>query len=266
MEKRGHAGRGGDCEGEREVTLCARDRTVRLGRRRVRLEVAGLEPQVLVDVGVDLARGLVVGERLAHPDGLEAPVVARVERRRVDEEHRHLGVRAPRVVLVGPERRRLVGRVDLQLAHRDLLVDEPEEALRPLLAPRRLVEELVVEVAQPVAPRVRRLRHPDVLGDVQEGPRAEVLLDPLPELAMDRLDELDVVLVGDLGVRLALEQVLDVDVVEGADDRAAGDGRDDLDAAQDPELGEPCEDAHVEERGPESAPGQGKPDLRRRSG
>ena len=83
---------------------------------------------------------------------------------------------------------------------------------------------------------------------------------------MDRLDELDVVLVGDLGVGLALEQVLDVDVVEGADDRAAGDGRDDLDAPQDPELGEPREDADVEERRPESASGQGKPDLRRRSG
>jgi hypothetical protein len=67
-------------------------------------------------------------------------------------------------------------------------------------------------------------------------------------------------------VGLSLEQVLDVDVVERADDRASGHRRDDLDAPQDAELGEPCEDSDVEERGAETASGQGKPDLRRRGG
>ena len=213
------------------------------------------QDRVLVDV---LAGGLVgrpLPGRLAHVHRLEAPVVAGVERGRLEQQDRDRRL-APRVLDVGIEGALVPFRLDQQVAHRD-----PAAALRPP-APGLGVEPLLVERADPVGARVGRQRHPEVLEQVRPAGAAHVARRGLAVLLLDRADELDVVAVADLGVRLRLEQVLDVEVVERPDDRAAGDGRDHLDRAQEPELGEPREDADVEERRAVAAPGEGKAELR----
>ena len=239
------AGRGGDRAAEREVL--ARPGSV-LPRRP-------LEDHVLVDV---LAGGLVgrpLPRRLAHVHRLEAPVVAGVERGRLEQQDRD-GRLAPRVLDVGVEGAGVPFRLDQQVAHRD-----PAAALGPA-APGLGVEAPLVQRADPVGARVGRQRHPEVLEQVGPAGAAHVARRGLAVLLLDRADELDVVAVGDLRVRLRLEQVLDVEVVERADDRAAGDGRDHLHRAQQAELGEPREDADVEERRAVAAPGEGKAELR----
>ena len=161
-----------------------------------------------------------------------------------------------RVLDVGVEGALVPFRLDQQVAHRD-----PAAPLRPT-APGLGVEPLLVERADPVGARVGRQRHPEVLEHVRPAGAAHVARRGLAVLLFDRADELDVVAVCDLGVRLRLEQVLDVEVVERPDDRAAGDGRDHLHRAQQAELREPREDADVEERRAVAAPGEGKAELR----
>jgi hypothetical protein len=84
---------------------------------------------------------------------------------------------------------------------------------------------------------------------------------PAKNSSMNRAHDLDIVGIGDFGVGLRLEQPLDVEVVQGADDRAAGHGRDHLDPAQQPHLRHPREHADVEERGAKAAPRQREAEL-----
>ena len=161
-----------------------------------------------------------------------------------------------RVLFIGVEGALVALGLDQQVAHRD-----PAVALGPAV-PGLRVEAPLVELADAVGARVRRLRHLEVLEQVRPAGAAHVAGGGLAVLLLDRADELDVVGVGDLGVGLRLEQVLDVQVVERADDRAARDGRDHLHRAQQAELGELREHPDVEEGSAVAAPGKGKAELR----
>jgi hypothetical protein len=238
MEQRRNACGGGDRVSELEVRL-------------VGLEQGVVGPPVAL-VPIDLATGVLarillgrlpghlplrtVG--LAHADGLEAPVVAGVQGGRVDQEDGNRRV-AARVALDGTEVRTLPGGGDKKLPHLDHGVARP--------VPRGAVERLVVQLAEPVAAGVVRLRHAEVLAEVAERAAAQVRLHAEPEGLSDALDDVRVVVVGDIGVRRLLEKGAHVDVVEGADDRAARDGRDHLDPAEDPQLGHAREHSDVEE-------------------
>ena len=145
---------------------------------------------------------------------------------------------------------------DQQVAHRD-----PAGAPGPV-APCLRVEAPFVELGDPVGARVGRQRHTEVLEQVRPTQAAHVARGRFAVFLFDRAHELDVVGVGDLGVRLRLEQVLDVEVVERPDDRAARDRRDHLHGPQQPELGEAGEDADVEERRAMTAPREGEAELR----
>ena len=153
------------------------------------------EDHVLVDV---LAGGLVgrpLPRRLAHVHRLEAPVVAGVERRRLEQQDRDGRFRRLGFSTSGSKAPSWPFRLDQQVAHRD-----PAAALRPA-APGLGVEPLLVERADPVGARVGRQRHPEVLEQVRPAGAAHVARRGLAVLLLDRADELDVVAVGDLGVR-----------------------------------------------------------------
>jgi hypothetical protein len=147
-------------------------------------------------------------------------------------------------------------RLDQQAAHRDAAASP-----RPV-APRLRVEALLEQLADAVGARVGRHRHLEVLQWVRPGGGPNVRGSRLAVLALDRLHDLDVVAIRDLAVGLRLEQVLDVEVVERADDRPARDGRYHLDRPQQPELREPREDADVKEGGAVPTPGEGEAELR----
>ena len=100
----------------------------------------------------------------------------------------------------------------------------------------------------------------EVPPEIRGGERADVSFGRLEEIGLHALDDPDVVLVRRLLNRL--EQVAQVEVVQRADDRAARDGRDHLDAAKATSLGEAGEHAEVEEGGPKPAAGEGETELR----
>ncbi len=225
-----------------------------------------LEPLVLVD----LDPVLLVARVLAHAHRLEAPRVTGVQRGGVDDEDGHGRVLALGVVAERVEARLRADGTNEQVAH----LHHPVRVLpgrgraEERLVPGGAVEDLVVELAEAVRARVVGAAHPPVLGEVRGRERAHVLLDTREEGRLEVLDDLDVVLVGDLRGRDVLVQILQVQVELGTDDRAARHGRDDLDLAQEPALGHAREDAHVEKRGAEAASGEGETQLgaaRRRS-
>src|SRR5205823_8241111 len=181
--------------------------------------------------------------RLAERLRVEAPTVAGVEGRGVDQEDRdgHL-VASGRSVL----------RDDLQVAHADRI----RTRLLLLVLPDRVVpgwpvEDLIVELADAVAARVVGSHHIDVLPEAGEGEGAQVLLDPSQKVMLYALHDLDVVCVLDFACRKRLQQILNVEVIERTDDGAARDGGDDLDAAELPDLREVGENPKVKEGGPE---------------
>ncbi len=197
MEDRRDRCRGGNCLAEGDTGVLLREVP----------KVRALESRVLVDVD----RRSVGARWLAHAHGLEAPAVPCVQGCRIDEQDRHSS--SPRrVVHVGVEGARCAGRLDLELSQLD--------RIQARLVPGRPQEELVVELADAIASRKVEPRHAEVLAQVGEGQGADVLLDRRQKCRLDHAHELDVVLAGDLAVRLPLEQPLDVQVVESADDGA----------------------------------------------
>src|SRR5690606_37083509 len=235
-----HARRGRDRKTELEFLLVLGD--VLVGWR-------AHESHVLV--GVELSRP--AGRRLPHARGLEAPVVPRIERRRVQDQDRYLRFTPPivfaRSKLVPPS-----VRSDAKVAHLD----------RIFRTPRRHgpIQKLVEKLTETVAFRVIRAHHAQALAQIPESPHAEVLLHGSEKPPLDAPYDQDVMLVLDLVVGLLFEQALHVEVVEGGDDRSAGNRRDHLDVPEQPQLGEPCEHADVEEGGTEAASGQRKTELR----
>jgi hypothetical protein len=239
------AGRCRDGATEREVAARLRE----VGPLRAR------ENRVLVDVLAQRLVGRPLPRRLAHVHGLEAPVVARVQRRRLDKQDRDRRM-AAWILDVGVEVALESLRLDQQVAHRDA-AGSPRS-----VAPRVRVEALLVQLTDAVGARVGRHRHLEVLQGIRPGGSPHVRGRGLAVLALDRLHDLDVVAVRELAVGLRLEQVLHVEVVERAHDRPARDGRDHLDRPQQPELREPRKDADVEEGGAVPTPGEGEAELR----
>jgi hypothetical protein len=244
VEERRDAGGGGDRISELEVRL-------------VGLKQGVVRPPVAL-VSIDLATGVlarILLRRLPgllslrpvgfpHADGLEAPVVAGVQGGCVDQENGNRRVAAC-VALDRIEVWSLSGRGYQELPHLDHRLAR--------LVPGATVERLVVQLAEPVAAGVVRPRHAEILGEIAERAATQVRLDAAPEGLSHALDDLGVVLVRDVVIRDRLEEGPHVDVVEGADDRAARHGRDHLDPAEDPQLGHAREHSDVEEGGAKTA-------------
>jgi hypothetical protein len=188
--------------------------------------------------------------------------VARVERGGVDHEDRH---RRPSAGVVGhrPEPGRFAGRGDDELTHLDRRRPLARPVAEERAVPGRTVEDRVVQLADPVATRVVATGHSEVLAEVRERSRTNVLLDAGEEARLDVRDDVRVIVVGDLGVGFRREQLADVEVVERADDRPARHGREHLDAAKDSHLRDAREHADVKERRAEAAPGEGETEAGR---
>src|SRR2546423_1040655 len=243
LEQDGHAGGGGDRRAESNLLRLA---------LRVRLVRVGLSAQAVdaVDLCVD------GGRRLAHVGRGELPVVARVERGRVEDEDGRFRLPPPVVELrlelrpvLRPAAALAEERVDDEVVHvaRLLLL------LAPSVVNAR-VKLLLVEFAEPERARVAGLEdHLQVCGQARGHAHAYVALHAGDEALSDAPDDLHVVLRRDLFVAPAAQEVLHFEVVMRADDRAPGDAGDDLDAAQHVQFGEAGEHADVEERGAEAA-------------
>src|SRR5262249_62291335 len=95
------------------------------------------------------------------------------------------------------------------------------------------VEPFLVELADQVRSRVAAPREREVAkGVLEEGSPAEVPPADVVDVLGHVADEVDVVVVLDRGGGLRLEQILDVEVVERAQNGASGHGRDGLDMAE----------------------------------
>jgi hypothetical protein len=123
-------------------------------------------------------------------------------------------------------------------------------------------EDLLEQSPRPVRPRVAPARqHPDVVGEVLREAAAQVLAHAGQEAPAHPVDELDVVVDGDRAVRLGLQELALLEVVQGADDRAAGHARQRLHVPERVALRERGEDPDVEERRAEAAAGEREPHL-----
>ena len=201
---------------------------------------------VAVDLAAHGARGL------AHPGGGELPVVAGVERGGVEHQDRHL-VGAPPVVVLGRESLAFAHRLHLEIVQPDLLV---------ALAQDLGVDLPLVQLSRPHRARVVRLeQHLEVGRPLGGHPGADVALHARDELVLELVDDADVVVPRDRAVRILLQQLADLQVVVGAEDRAPRDAGEDLDAAQGVVLRQPGEHADVEQRGAEAAAGERQADL-----
>jgi hypothetical protein len=207
-----------------------------------------LQQNVLLELPLQRA-----GLGLAHARRLEAPVVAAVQRRGVDHQHRHLDA-PPGIARDGMEAPIAAG-VDAQLAH----LDRPGS----IAVPHRAIQPLVQDVAEPVGARIVRARHAEVRHQVREGLPAQVGLDDREEVTLHLVDQLDQALGREVALRVEL--ALQIEVVERADNRAAGHAGEHLDLAQKVELGETGEHADVEQGRPEAAAGQSEAEPDRRA-
>jgi predicted Zn-dependent protease with MMP-like domain len=116
-------------------------------------------------------------------------------------------------------------------------------------------EQLVKQIPDPVAARVAGTdEHVQVLQRIAERARTQVVAPSALEVPHELLGDFEVVVVGR---RLAHEEL---QVVEGADDRTARDGGDDVDLPQQADLGHARDHADVEERGSHAAAGERKAD------
>jgi hypothetical protein len=243
LEQAGNAGRSPHRSPESNAASLA---ILDLDSLRVRV-VHPTQPVVPVDRGVDGPR------RLAHPRRRELPVVTRVQRRRVQDQRRHLVLATP-VVAFWREVRRAAFRLHEQVRH--------EAFAPPLAVLNARVEALLVELPQPVGARVARAEDHFQVGE--QGcaeTRTDVLLDTRQKIPRHALDDIDVVLARDLDVGLGLEQLLHLEVVVGPENRAPRDAGDDLDVAQDIELREPREDTDVVEGCAEASAREGETEL-----
>ena len=210
------------------------------------------QPIVAVDRGVDGAG------RLAHEGGGELPVVPGVERRRVEDEHRHLCPPIP-VVVARVEAGGPVLRLDDEVAH-------PERRLLPRCPFLRISDAgkkfLFVKLADPVRPRIVGVEgHPHIGPPFRRDAGANVRLDAREKLLRHALHDADVILPLDFPVRLRFQELFHLKVVMRADNRAARHAREHLHAPQQIELGEPREDADVEKRRAKAAAGKGHAHL-----
>src|SRR5581483_8461339 len=173
----------------------------------------------------------------------ELPVVPRIEGRGVQDEDRDLGASMPVLVL-----RSEVGVVALR-PHREFAhhAAGSSKAVCVLhVRVQKLLEQLAVS---PGAGEPRLEERPKGRDRVCGDACADVLLHACEEVVSDPANELDVVALADLAVRLLLEQLLQLQVQVGADDGAAGDARENLDMTKRVALGERSYDADVEEGG-----------------
>src|SRR5215213_4261566 len=178
LEESGHAGRGGDGVAEPHLP-------VRLGGLVV---VHAPEAVVAVDGAVN-ARG-----RLAHVGGREVPRVARVERGRVQDEYRRLGV-APPVVVLRAEVVGLALRADVEFLY--------EARLVPAAVPDAAEYLRLEQLARAHRARVAlREDHPEVRQGLGDDAHAYVALHAREEVSRDARDGVYVVLPRYLGVGL----------------------------------------------------------------